>query len=50
MMTRETLRPPPVDPAQAPMTMSSTRVCLENSGQRLKSTVAKPVVVMMLDT
>ena len=47
---RETLKPPPVEPAQAPMIMSSTSVCLENSGQKLKSTVAKPVVVMMLAT
>ena len=37
---RATLMPPPVDPAQAPMNMSTTRIPLEKVGQRLKSAVA----------
>ena len=44
---RETFMPPPVLPAQAPTNMSATRMNLENSGHRLKSTVENPVVVMM---
>lgn len=47
---RETLMPPPVLPAEAPMNISSTSIPFENAGQWLKSAVAKPVVVMMDDT
>ena len=50
MITLETLKPPPVEPAQAPMIIRRTSVCLENSGQTSKSTVAKPEVVMILET
>ena len=45
--TRDTLMPPPVLPAQAPINIKSTRIVFGIVGQRLKSTVAKPVVVMM---
>lgn len=38
--SRATLMPPPVDPAQAPMNISITKMALENAGQALKSTVA----------
>ena len=48
--TRATLMPPPVDPADAPMTISTSRMVLEKLGHRSKSVVAKPEVVMMLDT
>ena len=34
-------------PAHAPMNISNTRMLCEKPGQRLKSVVAKPVVVMM---
>ena len=37
---RATLMPPPVDPAQAPMNISTTKIPLEKVGQRLKSAVA----------
>ena len=47
MTTRATLMPPPVEPAQAPTNIKITRMARENSGQALKSAVAKPVVVMM---
>ena len=47
MSTRAHLMPPPVEPAQAPINMSSTRIVLENSGHRLKSVLPKPVVEMM---
>ena len=39
--------PPPVLPAQAPINIKRTRIVFGIVGQRLKSTVAKPVVVMM---
>ena len=42
--------PPPVLPAQAPTTISTTRMVRDSWGHRLKSAVAKPVVVMMLET
>ena len=48
--TLDTFMPPPVEPAQAPTIISKTNRCLENSGQSSKSTVANPVVVIMLDT
>ena len=47
---RDTLMPPPVLPAQAPMNMSKTSTVLLAAGQRLKSVVANPVVVMMVET
>ena len=48
--TRATLRPPPVEPAQAPITIRHSKMVLEKLGHRSKSVVAKPVVVMMLLT
>lgn len=36
---RETLIPPPVEPAQAPMNISITRIHFDSSGQRSKSVV-----------
>ena len=42
--------PPPVEPAQAPMNINVTKMALEKVGHWLKSTVAKPVVVMMEET
>ena len=47
---RDTLVPPPVLPAQAPMNISNTRMVLLKLGQRSKSTVAKPVEDMIEDT
>ena len=41
---------PPVEPAQAPMNMSSTSRIRENSGHRLKSVLAKPVVEIIEPT
>ena len=38
--------PPPVEPAQAPMNIISSSTKREASGQRSKSAVQKPVVVM----
>ena len=48
--TRAALMPPPVEPAQAPTTIRHSRMVLEKLGQRSKSVVAKPVVVMILAT
>ena len=45
--TREILMPPPVEPAQLPMSMSSSSTSWESTGHWAKSTVAKPVVEMM---
>ena len=42
--------PPPVEPAHAPITIRAIKTTLENSGQREKSTVPKPVVVMIEPT
>ena len=39
IMSRETFRPPPVDPAHAPMIIKNTKITRDSSGQRLKSTV-----------
>ena len=39
--------PPPVEPAQLPMSMSSSSTSWESTGHWAKSTVAKPVVDMM---
>ena len=44
---REHFMPPPVEPAHAPMNISSTISSLLNAGHWLKSTVEKPVVVMI---
>ena len=49
-MSRAVLIPPPVLPAQAPSTISTTRILRDSCGQRSKFTVEKPVVVMMLAT
>ena len=46
----ETFMPPPVEPALAPMTIRHSSMVLEKLGHRSKSVVAKPVVVMMLET
>ena len=48
--TRAIFRPPPVLPAQAPSSISIRMIALEKLGHRLKSVVAKPVVVIMLLT
>ena len=48
--SRETFRPPPVEPADAPTIMRNTRITRENSGQRSKFSVPKPVVVMTDET
>ena len=50
MTTRATFTPPAVEPAQPPTNISATRMALENVGQVLKSTVAKPVVVIIEET
>ena len=50
MMMRETLMPPPVEPAQPPTNISSTRIQRDSSGHWSKSAVAKPVVEMMVVT
>ena len=42
--------PPPVLPAQAPTNISMTSTSLERVGQRSKSQLEKPVVVMMEPT
>ena len=42
-----TFKPPPVEPAQAPMNISVMIMHCESTGQRLKSAVTNPVVVMM---
>ena len=42
--------PPPVEPAQHPVTINNTSIIWLNVGQRLKSAVAKPVVDMMEET
>ena len=44
----DTLMPPPVLPAHAPINISSTRIVREISGQVLKSVVAYPVVVIKM--
>ena len=46
----DTFTPPPVLPAHAPTNIRKTRMLLESSGHWSKSTVEKPVVVMMEDT
>ena len=50
MTTRETFKPPPVLPAQAPMNISRISSHFEYWGHKLKSTVPKPVVLMMVET
>ena len=50
IIRRDTLIPPPVDPAQAPTTIRERRMALENSGHRFQSAVQNPVVVMMAAT
>ena len=48
--TRAHLKPPPVLPALAPITISPNMIALEKVGHRSKSVVAYPVVVTMLAT
>ena len=43
-ITLDTLKPPPVLPAQAPINIRSIRMVFDNRGQVLKSVVAYPVV------
>ena len=47
-MTRITFMPPPVEPAEAPITISPSRASRANSFQLSKSAVVKPVVVITL--
>ena len=47
---RETFIPPLVLPAQAPINISVTNRVLDKAGQRSKSVVAYPVVVIMEPT
>ena len=42
--------PPPVLPAQPPQNISSIRIHLQYSGQSVKSTVPKPVVLSRVPT
>ena len=49
-ITLDTLRPPPVLPAHAPMNISNTRIVREYCGHWSKSMVPKPVVVMIDET
>ena len=42
----DTLIPPPVEPAEAPITITRSRTHLESSGHLLKSAVTNPVVVI----
>ena len=46
MTTRMTLRPPPVEPPDPPTNISATSRNWLATGQRLKSAVPKPVVVI----
>ena len=46
--TRDSFMPPEVEPAQPPVNISTSRAIRQNVGHRAKSTVAKPVVVMMV--
>ena len=50
MIMRETFSPPPVLPAEAPISITSINMLFENAGQSVKSAVAKPVVVISDDT
>ena len=50
IIIRDTLIPPPVLPAQAPININMTRIVREISGHPLKSVVAYPVVVMIEPT
>ena len=42
-----TFKAPPVEPAEAPITIRMSSADLANSGQTLKSVVLKPVVVII---
>ena len=48
MAIRDILIPPEVEPAQPPVNISITSAMRQKVGHRAKSTVAKPVVVMMV--
>ena len=47
---RETFIPPPVLPAQAPISISVNKIDLENTGQASKFVVAYPVDVTIVTT
>jgi hypothetical protein len=47
MIILDTLKPPPVEPAQAPTNMRHTSIVFENDGHLSKSAVEKPVVVII---
>ena len=49
-MRRDTLIPPPVEDAQAPITVSIISTALENIGHCAKSAVEYPVVVITVTT
>ena len=46
--TRDTFMPPAVEPAQPPENISTSSAIRQKVGHMAKSTVAKPVVVMMV--
>ena len=50
MINLDIFNPPLVLPAQPPMNMSRTKVVLLVADQRLKSAVANPVVVIIVET
>ena len=45
--SRVTFKAPPVEPAEAPITIKISKADLANDGQTLKSVVTKPVVVII---
>ena len=45
--SRVTFKAPPVEPAEAPITIKISKADLANAGQTLKSVVTKPVVVII---
>ena len=50
IITRLTFTPPSVEPAEAPHIISATRINLDSCGHISKFAVAKPVVVIILET
>ena len=50
IIIRDTLRPPPVEPAQAPQNISSTMTAFDSTGHMSKFVVEKPVVVIIEET
>ena len=47
---RDILSPPPVEPAQAPLNISSTMTAFDSTGHMSKFVVEKPVVVIIEET